>query len=128
MQTYYEGGIVVHGSDFYLRPSDGSGHIEKYTGGKTADAQSIPYPSVQAAEGGVNVGGAGSLALAALQDGTLFAGSEDGIFKLSGEPKDSGNSWPWEWTRIFPYRTVGAWILPQWRTEHCMPCSRQMEK
>lgn len=84
MQAYYEGGIVVHGSDFYLRSPDESGHIEKYTGGKTADAQSIPYPSVQAAEGEVTVGGVGSLALAALQDGTLFAGSADGIFKLSG--------------------------------------------
>ena len=85
--TYYEGGVISDGENIYLRVADGSGgRIEKRQGGKAASAVQIPYPAGESAatqsgdSGMISFGGGASLALAALTDGTLIAGSKDGLF------------------------------------------------
>jgi hypothetical protein len=90
--TYYEGGVISDGENIYLRVADGSGgRIEKRQGGKAASAVQIPYPAGESAatqsgdSGMISFGGGASLALAALTDGTLIAGSKDGLFRMSAE-------------------------------------------
>ncbi|MCM1192607.1 MAG: extracellular solute-binding protein [Butyrivibrio sp.] len=93
--AFYEGGVVTDGENIYLCSSDGgSGQIEKRKEGKGADAVTYSYPNLKAdsdTEGGADnaggfvvVGGAGSLALDVLKDGTLYAANENGIFRLPG--------------------------------------------
>ena len=88
--NYYEGGVVSDGENIYLRASgENGGQIEKRPQGKAQGAVQIPYPAVdsQAApkgdSGAISFGGAASLALAALSDKTLIAGSKDGLFRQS---------------------------------------------
>nr|WP_305139727.1 extracellular solute-binding protein [uncultured Acetatifactor sp.] len=90
LTTYYEGGVISDGENIYLRVADGSGgRIEKRQGGKAASAVQIPYPAGESAatqsgdSGMISFGGGASLALAALPDGTLIAGSKDGLFRRS---------------------------------------------
>lgn len=91
--AFYEGGVVSDGENIYLCSSDGSGgQIEKRKDGKGGDAQMTPYPAggSGADDSAVVIGGAGSLFLDVLKDGTLFAANENGIFRLSGNAPESG--------------------------------------
>lgn len=85
--VFYEGGVVTDGQNLYLCASDGnSGQIEKRIDAKSDNTEQIPYPSgdsSQAAGGMISVGGAGSLALDVLKDGTLVGACEEGIFRLA---------------------------------------------
>ena len=100
--NYYEGGVISDGENIYLRSSDsGGGQIEKRQGGKAQGAVQIPYPGGDsAASAGADsvfsYGGAASLALAALPDGTLIAGSKDGLFKQNGEAQED------QWEQLVP--------------------------
>lgn len=90
---FYDGGIATDGENVYLCSSDGAGgQIEKRKDGKSADAVMIPYPAGGTDTGGdaIVIGGAGSLALDALKDGTLFAANENGIFRLPGNAPEGG--------------------------------------
>ncbi len=81
---FYDGGIVTDGANTYLCSSDVSdSHIEKRADGKSAGMETLSYPAGGQGDGSVTVGGSGNLSLAAQKNGTLFAGSEDGIFRLS---------------------------------------------
>ncbi len=86
--VFYEGGVIADGENAYLRASDGvGGYIEKRQGGKAAGAVQIPYPASDsgASESGdrmMTFSSNVSLALAALPDGTLIAGSKDGLFRM----------------------------------------------
>lgn len=91
--AYYDGRPMTDGEYLYLCASEGNGgQIEKWKEGKSEAVETLPYPSANSSmmggEGGesteINVGGAGSLALAALEDGTVVAGGESGIFRLPG--------------------------------------------
>lgn len=99
LTTFYEGGITTNGENTYLCSSEESGgQIEMRKDGKKDGAVMIPYPFGDAAEGTgsgtFTIGGTGSLALSALKDGTLYAGSEDGIFRL---PDPQG-----QWEQLAP--------------------------
>lgn len=101
LTTFYEGGIVANGENAYLCYSEGSGGlIEMRKDGKKDGAVTIPYPFGDAADGtggdSFFIGGTGSLALSALKDGTLYAGSENGIFRL---PKGDAEG---QWEQLAP--------------------------
>lgn len=90
---FYDGGIATDGENFYLCSSDENGRqIEKRKDGKSTDAVMIPYPVGGTDTGGdaIVIGGAGSLSLGALKDGTLFAANESGIFRLPGNATEGG--------------------------------------
>lgn len=86
---FYDGGIVTDGTNTWLCYSDVSdGRIEKRADGKSAGMETLSYPAGAQGDGTFTVGGSGNLSLAALKDGTLFAGSEDGIFRLDAGAGD----------------------------------------
>lgn len=101
LTTFYEGGVVTNGENTYLCYSEGNGgQIEVRKDGKRDGAVTIPYPFGDAADGTgsgtFTIGGTGSLALSALKDGTLLAGSENGIFRL---PKGDAQG---QWEQLAP--------------------------
>lgn len=87
---YYEGRPVTDGKNVYLCSSDGTGgQIEKRKDGREEEMTTISYPSGGGGEGNVFVaGGAGSLFLDILKDGTLVAAGESGIYRLNGGSAD----------------------------------------
>lgn len=91
--VFYDGSIATDGENIYLCSSDeNGGQIEKRKDGKSTDAVMIPYPAGGADTGGdaIVIGGAGSLSLDVLKDGTLFAANEGGIFRLPGNAPEGG--------------------------------------
>ncbi|WP_251205297.1 ABC transporter substrate-binding protein [Acetatifactor aquisgranensis] len=87
LDSYYEGGVISDGENVYLCSSDESGgRIEKRPEGKSDGAAMIPCPSADSSQSGddtvFSFGGASGRALAALPDGTLIAGGEDGLFRM----------------------------------------------
>lgn len=85
LSVFYEGGLLTDGKNLYLRSSGESGmQIEKWTEGKSSNAEIIPFTGGTSTGGNViSIGGTGSLALDVLPDGTLIAADENGIFRLS---------------------------------------------
>lgn len=81
--NYYEGNVTAKGESVYLCDSS-AGQIEKRKGGSKKDVQTYPFPAGNSDSDVMVFGGSGSLAFDALKDGTLIAGSEEGIFKLAG--------------------------------------------
>lgn len=78
--AFYEGGVVADGTYAYLCNGE---QIEKRKDGKSAGAETVPYPGTAGGDGAVVIGGTGSLALDALKDGTLVGANETGIYRLS---------------------------------------------
>lgn len=86
LDSFYEGGVVTDGKNLYLCSSgENKGQIEKRADIKDDNVVTIPYPANISSDGSFVVGGAGSLALSALKDGTLVAAQEDGLFRLAPE-------------------------------------------
>ncbi len=79
--SFYEGSVITDGKNVYLNSGT---QFEKRAEGKSGNMTSIPHPGNGSGDSSVVFGGAGSMALAVLKDGTLFAGGEDGIFRLEG--------------------------------------------
>lgn len=76
----YEGGVVTDGTNTYLCTGE---QIERRKDGKSAGAENIPYPGSTGGDGAVVIGGAGSLAVDVLKDGTLVGAVETGIYRLA---------------------------------------------
>ena len=76
----YEGGVVTDGTTVYLCTGE---QIEKRKDGRSAGAETIPYPGNTGSDGSIVVGGAGSLVLDILSNGTLLGAMDTGIYRLA---------------------------------------------